>query len=93
MNSYQKRRNSKLLKKYGVTVERYNTLMENQDGKCAICRIYHRECTYDFSVDHDHDTKEVRSLLCTSCNLGLGLFKDSSELLILAAKYLHRFNR
>jgi len=93
MTPSQKRKNKHLLEKYGVTLERYDTLLENQDGKCAICRISRGERAYAFSVDHDHDTEEVRGLLCTNCNLGLGLFKDSSELLVLAAKYLHRFNR
>ncbi len=39
-------------------------------------------------VDHCHDSRKVRGLLCTDCNIGLGLFKDSPERLMAAARYL-----
>lgn len=40
--------------------------------------------------DHDHATEEYRGTLCNTCNLGLGSFRDDPELLMKAAKYLHR---
>lgn len=45
------------------------------------------------NVDHDHDTEEVRSLLCNNCNRGLGYFKDSSLNLLKAFNYLKKFNK
>jgi hypothetical protein len=64
--------------------------MGNEQGwVCAICgnptATGHR-----LAVDHDHTTHRVRGLLCESCNNGLGRFKDSPELLRLAALYLER---
>jgi Recombination endonuclease VII len=41
-------------------------------------------------VDHCHLTGVFRGWLCSECNLGLGKFKDSSDLLVAAARYLRR---
>jgi hypothetical protein len=51
--------------------------------ECMICRVKEK-----LVVDHDHDTGRVRGLLCHGCNLGLGKFKDSTELVQKAADYL-----
>lgn len=44
----------------------------------------------DFCIDHDHKTGEVRGVLCRSCNLALGYFKDDVKLLNNAIKYLNK---
>ena len=79
------RRNTALKTLYGIGIAEYNQMYEQQGGACAIC-----EETSDGNlfVDHDHDTGAVRSLLCQKCNLGLGHFKDSPELLSKAYTYL-----
>ena len=51
--------------------------------QCLICGL-----EKSILVDHDHSTGEVRGGLCVNCNFGLGHFKDSPELLRLAALYL-----
>jgi len=51
--------------------------------ECIICGV-----ETSVVIDHDHKTGDVRGGLCQNCNLGLGHFKDSPELLRLAALYL-----
>jgi hypothetical protein len=75
--------------KYGMTVEEYEAMLEAQSYCCAICDA-EEWTTRDGSLntDHDHKTNVVRGLLCHSCNVGLGHFRDDPELLQAAAKYL-----
>jgi len=71
---------------YGLKLEDFDKLLIEQSGLCAIC-LSPLEKPY---VDHDHRTKKVRGLLCLTCNLGLGHFCESPELLRHAASYLER---
>lgn len=86
-------RKSNIKAKYGITSEQYNYMFYTQHGLCAICgtKPKHKRTNYLF-IDHDHKTKQVRGLLCTKCNLGIGQFNDSAGLLERAAKYLSCFN-
>jgi len=65
-------------------------LLEEQNNSCAICGINAGELNKKLSVDHNHETNQVRGLLCNSCNLGLGQFKDSVVFLSYAIEYLER---
>ena len=74
---------------YGLTIEQLTALRAEQEHCCYICGMHetenYKEILY---VDHDHETGEVRKLLCAHCNTGLGLFRDSPELLDKASNYL-----
>ena len=61
---------------------------EKQNYCCAICKTHSDLLPRNLAVDHCHTTGKVRGLLCTNCNIGLGMLKDSSEILNLAIKYL-----
>ena len=76
------------LKQYGITVVQYEKLLSKQQGKCAICKIGRNDLGRRLAVDHDHNTKKVRGLLCGLCNRGLGYFKDDLKLLRQAVKYV-----
>ena len=78
------------LRKYGLTLDQYNALLSSQDGKCAICGSTNsgRMSDKHFCVDHDHQTGQIRGLLCHCCNLAVGHFKDQAILCRMAAAYL-----
>ena len=60
-----------------------------QDGKCALCKKTDSG-PYDWNVDHDHQTGQIRGLLCGTCNRGLGMFYENPETLRRAADYLEK---
>lgn len=87
------RHKKRVLKKYGLTVEQYDWVVEIQGGLCAICgkppetgngAKYGR-----LSVDHDHATGQVRGLLCHHCNLMLGNAGDDPYTLLRGVIYLN----
>jgi hypothetical protein len=80
-----------LIKAYNITVKEYNQMLDAQQGECAICHRNHTTLNGRkkfLCVDHDHDTKEIRGLLCDKCNRGIGLFNDNKYLLQRAINYL-----
>jgi|ERR1035441_1229348 hypothetical protein len=77
------------LKNYhGITLEQYNIMLEEQDGKCAICGTIEPSGKGNFHVDHNHKTDSIRKLLCSQCNVGIGMFKENINLLSSAIIYL-----
>lgn len=76
-------------KTYDLSYEEYETMLEQQNYCCAICGSkVSSSRTSRLFVDHCHETLRVRGLLCSSCNHGLGLFKDSPTILKRALSYL-----
>jgi hypothetical protein len=73
--------------RYGITYDEYHALLANQDGNCAICKR-HQTSVGPLVVDHDHNSRRVRGLVCHACNLGLGKFNDDPYLLGWARDYL-----
>jgi DNA-directed RNA polymerase subunit RPC12/RpoP len=87
--SKKKTREKHLVRKYGVTLEIYDQILEEQNGKCAICSKKAKNESYGvLHVDHCHDTEKVRGLLCRNCNHVLGLMKDDPLTLKKAIAYL-----
>jgi len=84
-----KQRQYQLRRYYGITPARVAELLEQQDGRCAICRIAAHEAPKGMlCVDHDHLTGVVRGLLCRPCNYMLGHVNDNAATLRSAATYL-----
>jgi hypothetical protein len=73
-----------LKKQYGLTENDYQQMLAKQQRACALCQVSGKR----LHVDHDHATGRVRGLLCSGCNMALGKFRDSPELLLRAARYV-----
>ena len=88
-------RRARLRKLYGLTLESYAELLEEQQNVCAICRQPER-CTSQgklapLAVDHSHKDGKTRGLLCRDCNTALG-YVDRQEWLGAALAYLEKYN-
>jgi len=78
-----------LEKRYQMTPASYEKMLKEQKGKCKICETTApggRRNT--FSVDHCHQTNQVRGLLCIKCNSLLGQANDDITILQKAILYL-----
>lgn len=79
--SKQDRRRELNFRRYGLDGKKYDQMVEEQRGLCAICgkseisRQQPSNVILNLSVDHNHLTKNVRGLLCQKCNHALGLLK------------------
>lgn len=101
-----KDRNDKLRRYYNIDLDTYLVFLDKQGGVCAICS--NPETSIDkrtgelrfLAVDHDHACcpgqktcgQCVRGLLCSRCNVILGLADDDRDLLLDCVLYLRSFN-
>ncbi len=53
----------------------------------AICESNFRTGK-DKHLDHDHETKRIRGVLCARCNQAIGLLNDDPNLCVRAIEYL-----
>lgn len=92
----RKHRDRITARRHGLTLEQYQELVFKQHGVCAIC--YKPETTIHagskqvqpLAIDHNHETKKVRGLLCSRCNTALGLLDESCERAQSLISYLER---
>ncbi len=79
-------REGHLRRKFGLSQADYDELLAKQGGGCRICGK--KPGKISLHVDHDHETGEIRGLLCVGCNSALGQFHDDTELLHRAVTYV-----
>lgn len=65
----------------------FNKLKQKADGRCALCKL-----KKELVIDHCHNTRKIRGVLCQNCNHGLGKFMDNPDLMEEAAKYIRQFD-
>lgn len=91
--AYRKRRkvqdrDQHLKRTFGFSLVEYELMLVDQGGGCAICGK--QPVASALHVDHDHESGEIRGLLCVGCNNALGQFRDDVALLARASNYLER---
>lgn len=83
------RRSTVLKYAYGITLDHFNGMYKDRDGKCDICGNRLPDCgTKGLYVDHCHTLGHVRGLLCRKCNHAVGYLNDDIVLFQKAITYL-----
>lgn len=78
-----------LYRQYNLTPDQYYTILQLQNGGCAICGCKPKP-TKHLAVDHNHNTGDIRGLLCFRCNYGLSWFQETTQLLLRASNYVNQ---
>ena len=92
MNNYdpEMHKDYALKKRYGISLKEYYQMLADQNGLCAICGASESETQRRLHVDHDHETGEIRGILCHRCNVALGMVQDNVKILSLMIRYLEK---
>ena len=76
-------------RKYGINRKELDSLLKNE--VCQICGEHCSSLASKLGIDHNHNTKQIRGVLCLACNTALGSLKVDDfgiELLCSAISYL-----
>jgi hypothetical protein len=90
----EKHKANQLRIRYNLTAEDYNSMLEKQNGVCALCGLPERikiskgPGIRSLAVDHDHNTGKVRALLCHKCNVTLGTYEKNRDLFVKFDEYI-----
>lgn len=63
-------------RKYGLSLDDIEFLLDFQGDQCAICDASEPGGVGTWHVDHDHVTEKVRGLLCFACNNRLSILEN-----------------
>ena len=89
-------RRIKNLQQIGWTPELFESRLEEQDNKCAVCgKVLNLDLKQNGSracADHEHcDPPKPRGVLCTNCNLGIGNLQDNPDIMKAAIAYIEKW--
>jgi hypothetical protein len=92
----ERTRATNLQRNYGITVAEYDAMVVAQADGCAICGAKPTGAGKNqrrLHVDHDHETKQVRGLLCHSCNIAIASFERVVNFAERVNLYLARYKK
>lgn len=82
-------RREKFRSRYGLELEDYERMLDDQGNACAVCRR-DAGAVQRLHVDHAHETGEIRGLLCGPCNRALGMLGEDPSRMVALARYIRR---
>jgi Autographiviridae endonuclease VII len=82
------RRKEHLKGRYGLTLEQWEAMFNAQGRRCAICGSVDSGWSRAWHTDHDHETNQVRAILCHRCNRTLGQLNEDPLLFQAFIDYL-----
>lgn len=85
-------RDKKLRQKFGITIETLQQMTARQNNQCFICGGTNKNNIHPLGVDHNHETGQIRKLLCSQCNTALGHTKENYLTIIRLLWYLYIHN-
>lgn len=83
-------KNNKLKRDFGITYDEYKQILNEQEGRCAICGKTEEENGKMLAVDHNHETMKNRELLCSSCNILIGFIEKNKLDLRNVENYINK---
>lgn len=90
-------RNYDLKRAYGISLADFELMLQEQNGLCFVChrpeRLVIRGVLRPLGVDHNHQTGQVRKLLCHTCNTSIGLLDENPDRMRALASYIEQFNQ
>lgn len=84
--------------KYGIEKEEYLQKLVSQGGLCKICLEPETDIdkrtgrVKNLSIDHNHETGQIRGLLCRKCNTSLGLLREDKKIIQNMINYIDEHN-
>jgi hypothetical protein len=76
--------------RYGISQAEFKAILKKQNEACALCDKPLKLKSKSVHIDHCHNSKVVRGVLCAKCNVGIGRFGDNTEGVLRALAYLER---
>jgi hypothetical protein len=81
---------------FKISREEFASILESQDGMCAVCGSKSPTSKAGWHLDHDHkfknrDRRGWRGVLCHHCNVMIGMAKEDPTTLAKAASYLRKW--
>lgn len=89
-NRKERKREQNYRRKYGISIDTYESMLKEQGGCCMICRRAELK-DKKLDIDHCHRTGKIRGLLCARCNKTIGLLEDDGQLALNMIAYLDKF--